>query len=109
MNKPSTDIKKQGEFQFIEECHRLLKEGYHPSPVRRKYIPKKDGKQRALGIPTIRDRVVQMAAKLVMEPIFEADFQESSFGFRPKRSAKQALERIRRACSNGQLTQLSKH
>ncbi|WP_364149798.1 hypothetical protein [Paenibacillus sp. LPE1-1-1.1] len=49
------DIKKQGEFQFIEECHRLLKEGnYHPSPVRRKYIPKKDGKQRPLGIPTIR-------------------------------------------------------
>jgi group II intron reverse transcriptase/maturase len=94
------DIEKQGEFQFIEECHQLLKQGiYHPSPVRRKYIPKKDGKQRPLGIPTIRDRVVQMAAKLVIEPIFEADFQESSFGFRPKRSAKQALERIRKACN----------
>jgi retron-type reverse transcriptase len=90
------DIKRQGEAQFIEECHRVLKEGsYHPSPVRRKYIPKKDGKQRPLGIPTIRDRVVQMAAKLVMEPIFEADFQESSFGFRPKRSAKQALDERR--------------
>lgn len=94
------DIEKQGEFQFIEECHRVLKEGnYHPSPVRRKYIPKKDGKQRPLGIPTIRDRVVQMAAKLVIEPIFEVDFQETSFGFRPKRGAKQALERIRKACN----------
>ncbi|MBB3114706.1 group II intron reverse transcriptase/maturase [Paenibacillus phyllosphaerae] len=94
------DIEKQGEFQFIEECYRLLKEGkYHPSPVRRKYIPKKDGKQRPLGIPTIRDRVIQMATKLVIEPIFEADFQETSFGFRPKRSAKQALERIRKACN----------
>lgn len=94
------DIEKQGEFQFMEDCYRLLKEGhYHPSPVRRKYIPKKDGKQRPLGIPTIRDRVVQMATKLVIEPIFEADFQEISFGFRPKRSAKQALQRIRKACN----------
>jgi RNA-directed DNA polymerase len=94
------DIERQGEFQFIEESHRLLKEGdYHPSPVRRKYIPKKDGKQRPLGIPTIRDRVMQMATKLVIEPIFEADFQECSFGFRPKRGAKQALERIRKACN----------
>ncbi|WP_314591107.1 group II intron reverse transcriptase/maturase [Paenibacillus terrigena] len=94
------DIEKQGELQFIEECHRLLKEGnYHLSPVRRKYIPKKDGKQRPLGIPTIRDRVVQMATKLVIESIFEVDFQETSFGFRPKRGAKQALERIRKACN----------
>ena len=55
--------------------------------------------KRPLGIPTVRDRVIQMATKLVIEPIFEADFQEVSFGFRPKRSAKQALERIRKACN----------
>lgn len=54
---------------------------------------------RPLGIPTVRDRVIQMATKLVIEPIFEADFKECSFGFRPKRSAKQALERVRKACN----------
>lgn len=94
------DIEKRGEIHFIMGCHRQLKEGkYHPQPVKRQYIPKKDGKQRPLGIPTVRDRVIQMATKLVIEPIFEADFQETSFGFRPKRSAKQALERIRKACN----------
>ncbi|WP_261986104.1 reverse transcriptase domain-containing protein, partial [Enterococcus faecium] len=94
------DIEKQGEMRFVLECQRLLKEGkYHPQPVRRHYNPKKDGKLRPLAIPTVRDRVIQMATKLVMEPIFEADFQDKSFGFRPKRSAKQALERIRKACN----------
>jgi RNA-directed DNA polymerase len=94
------DIEDMGVQGFLLSCQQTLKEGiYHPKPVRPKYIPKKDGRMRPLGIPMVKDRVIQMATKLVIEPIFEANFKECSFGFRPGRSAKQALERVRKACN----------
>lgn len=95
-------IEERGVTQFLEGIQADFKAGrYRPSPVKRRWIPKADGKQRPLGIPTVRDRVIQMAAKLMIEPIFEADFQPCSYGFRPKKSATQALEAIREAGNRG--------
>ncbi|MGB6354142.1 MAG: group II intron reverse transcriptase/maturase [Steroidobacteraceae bacterium] len=96
------DIEQYGVERFLEELGAVLRAGeYGATVVRRQYIPKADGRQRPLGIPTVRDRVVQMAAKLMLEPIFEADFLSCSYGFRPKRNATMALETLRTLGAKG--------
>jgi hypothetical protein len=94
----------EGARQFLEGLAAQLREkSYRPKPLRRVHIPKpgRPGETRSLGIPTVSDRVVMAAAKIVLEPIFEADFSPQSFGFRPKRSAHQALDAVRQAANGG--------
>src|SRR6202161_2748296 len=91
-------IEAQGVENFLEQLQGELKERtYVPLRARRREIPKGGGKVRVLSIPAIRDRVVQGALKLILEPIFEADFQPGSFGYRPKRTAHEAVNRVAQA------------
>jgi RNA-directed DNA polymerase len=97
------DIKEKGEEVVLQEIQKALKEKgrYRPRKVKRVNIPKPDGSTRPLGIPTVRDRIVQASTKRVIEPVFEADFLDCNYGFRPSRSAHAAVEEVRRWMNRG--------
>src|SRR5438876_1813467 len=95
-------IEESGVESFLKQIRDELDNNtYQPMPVRKKEIPKDGGKVRVLSIPSIRDRVVQGALKLILEPIFEADFQSGSYGYRPKRTAREAVLRVDQAIMEG--------
>jgi RNA-directed DNA polymerase len=100
--KDFEDIEKYGLEKYLEELGEdLRKRTYKPEAVKRVWIPKANGSKRPLGIPTIRDRVAQGVCKMIVEPIFEADFEDGSYGFRPNRSAKDAVRAIKEYLQEG--------
>jgi RNA-directed DNA polymerase len=102
VDKISIEMFEANQMKYLEELGHELKAGtYQPKAVKRQYIPKEKGKLRPLGIPTIKDRIAQQAVKAAIEPIFENEFLESSYGFRPGKGAKEAIAEVTRSIEEG--------